>query len=990
MNDRDPLFPFDFGEYRVLRLLGRGGMGAVYEAEHRGNGRRLAIKVLGQTFGVPEARARFLREGILAATVNHPNSVYVFGTEEIEGTPVIVMELVRGGTLRDQIRRGPMEPGRAVDAILQVIDGLRAAAQKGVLHRDIKPANCFRSPDGTVKVGDYGLSISAIASNQSQLTASGILLGTPAFASPEQLRGEDLDLRSDIYSVGATLYSLLTGHAPFEAENVVQSVALALDRPPTPLTEHVPSIQADLARIVERCLAKQPKDRFQTYEALSDALEPFGSETAALAPLGTRFVAWMIDFAFLCTLTLIGVAVGSLVGWKPSIFWILFSLLWIYFPVLDDAFGGTPGKKVLGLRLIAVGKPVPRLVRGFLRTFLFTAPHIVNKLIPTSIYEIFCKGTLGWNDPPVFSYEIAALFADCVLGISFLFLPFLNAVFGKGIPWLDRLTGMRVVKIRSRRFSSNNIAAAVPVESPIAGDSGAIRMGSFRVLGLLGKNWFEAIDETLQRRVWIRTLPIHSPALSESRKSIARTTRLRWVSGVRTETEAWDAFEAISAEALPASPLVHWSIVRGWLLDLVEEIRLASQEGTLPPSLRLDLIRVNRGGRLTLLDEEISASETPSGNGVSTQGVQALLIELCKRSLDAGRLPLHAAELLKRLSAERFENLAVLEANLRSLISKPAEISRGLKLASIAMGLAPLLLFSFYVADVARAILSKGAVESVEAFGSYAPLTRALCAAGDVSLESVYRAGDREVKVTGKCQDKWPYGRKGFYWDFSHADLRDYVRGNYPEFFSEKVWEKDPRFSHWSDEDRKALQGIAKRQPPASERLALLNQKLQGPLQNPKFPKLFGLEFILWPSLFAPLFALMFGGMLLGALLSGLSILCWNRTVPNHLFGIQLINADGTPARRGLSLLRWALENWRIALLLVFGYAFEILGWPKVRLNLSFNISDVTIPMRLVFPSLGIALAIILVLFVIEMAMALWKPERNLVDRILGTRLVPK
>ncbi len=160
-----PQFPFDFGGYLVLRLLGRGGMGAVYEAEQHATGRRVALKVLGHTIDSPEMRKRFLREGRLAASVNHPNTVYIFGTEEIEGAPVIAMELVAGGTLRDRVKRGPLPVREAVDATLQIIAGLDAAAGAGVLHRDVKPANCFVAPDGTVKVGDFGLSVSTLARN---------------------------------------------------------------------------------------------------------------------------------------------------------------------------------------------------------------------------------------------------------------------------------------------------------------------------------------------------------------------------------------------------------------------------------------------------------------------------------------------------------------------------------------------------------------------------------------------------------------------------------------------------------------------------------------------------------------------------------------------------------------------------------------------------------------------------------------------------------
>jgi serine/threonine protein kinase len=150
-----------YGAYRLVRLLGKGGMGAVYEAEHLETGRRVALKVLGHSLDSPEARARFLREGRLAASINHPNSVYIYGTEEIEGTPVIAMELVAGGTLQDQVRQeGPLPVTGAVDAILQIIAGLEAAQAAGVLHRDIKPSNCFVDAEGTVKVGDFGLSIS--------------------------------------------------------------------------------------------------------------------------------------------------------------------------------------------------------------------------------------------------------------------------------------------------------------------------------------------------------------------------------------------------------------------------------------------------------------------------------------------------------------------------------------------------------------------------------------------------------------------------------------------------------------------------------------------------------------------------------------------------------------------------------------------------------------------------------------------------------------
>jgi serine/threonine protein kinase len=234
-------FPCEFGDYRLLGLLGRGGMGTVYEAEQLATGRRVALKMLAQQLDSPEMRQRFLREGRLAAGVNHPNSLYIFGSEEIEGLPVITMEIAGSGTLKDQLKEhGPLPVAEAVDAILDVISGLESAYAGGVLHRDIKPSNCFVCPDGSVKVGDFGLSVSTLARTDTFVTAHGKIMGTPAYASPEQLRGDALDVRADIYSVGATLYTLLTDRAPFEGDNAVQVVAHAVNQKPKPLTRSLP------------------------------------------------------------------------------------------------------------------------------------------------------------------------------------------------------------------------------------------------------------------------------------------------------------------------------------------------------------------------------------------------------------------------------------------------------------------------------------------------------------------------------------------------------------------------------------------------------------------------------------------------------------------------------------------------------------------------------------------------------------------------------
>ena len=225
---------------------------------------------------------------------------------------MITMEIAGSGTLKDKLKkRGPLPTTEAVDAILDVIAGLEAAFAAGVLHRDIKPSNCFVSPDGSVKIGDFGLSVSTLAKDDSYVTATGVIMGTPAYASPEQLRGDDLDVRADIYSVGATLFTLLTGRAPFEGENAVQVVANAVNQKPKPLSELREDVPPGLERVVARCLAKEPDGRYADYTALRNALLPFSSkepEPASMTGPGVRRLDRLLDrlFASLCDSDVLG------------------------------------------------------------------------------------------------------------------------------------------------------------------------------------------------------------------------------------------------------------------------------------------------------------------------------------------------------------------------------------------------------------------------------------------------------------------------------------------------------------------------------------------------------------------------------------------------------------------------------------------------------------------------------------------------------------
>ena len=320
---RPDKFPCEHGAYRLLGFLGRGGMGTVYEAEHVASGRRVALKMLDQELDSPELRRRFLREGRLAARVNHPNSLYIFGSEEIGGVPVITMEIAGGGTLQDELkRRGALPVVEAVDATLDVVSGLEAASASGVLHRDIKPSNCFITPEGSVKVGDFGISVSTLARTDTFVTAHGKVLGTPAYAAPEQLRGDAVDVRADIYSVGATLFTLLTDHAPFEGDNAVQVVAIAVNQKPKALSAFRGDAPPGLERVVARCLAKEPAERYTDYRALRDALLPFSSREAEPASMNLRASAGWIDYilAFLIPYIVLMLSIGpGRFHWEPLI-----------------------------------------------------------------------------------------------------------------------------------------------------------------------------------------------------------------------------------------------------------------------------------------------------------------------------------------------------------------------------------------------------------------------------------------------------------------------------------------------------------------------------------------------------------------------------------------------------------------------------------------------------------------------------------------------
>jgi len=265
------------GRYRVVRLIRAGGMGAVYEAMQEGLGRRVALKILTAATS-PASLVRFRKEAEAAARLGNPHIVQVsdFGTTPGD-PPFMVMELLQGSSLADVIAQGPIPWQRATRVALQVLAALVAAHDAKIVHRDIKPDNVFLvsslAMQDMVKVLDFGVAKLLDPGDEPPLTTEGVAVGTPAYMAPEQARAQPVDERTDIYAVGLCLYEAVTGgRLPIEADNLYALRLAIATAPAVPLEKHRPDIDRRFASVVERAIAKEPRDRFANARAMADAL----------------------------------------------------------------------------------------------------------------------------------------------------------------------------------------------------------------------------------------------------------------------------------------------------------------------------------------------------------------------------------------------------------------------------------------------------------------------------------------------------------------------------------------------------------------------------------------------------------------------------------------------------------------------------------------------------------------------------------------------
>ena len=385
------------GSYLVERELGRGGMGVVYLASDTRLGRKVALKALPQVArGDLRRRERLRREARAAAALSHPGIATVYALEEIGDDLYIASEYVQGETLRSRLAGGPLPMDTALRLAISVAGALDAAHASGIVHRDLKPENVIVTPDERVKVLDFGIAFMGAAESspgEPRLTETGAVLGTPSHMSPEQIEGRAVDFRSDQFAFGVLLYEMLTGANPFGASTPLAAAARVVAAEAPPLSDAVPDAPPELERVLRRCLAKRPDERYaRTAELLNDLARVSGARQAAASALSPDALSsvppnpvarrwWLIHQG------------ASILIYSSVVF-----AMW----EIKDWLTGLPGRLIL---LLYIGGAV---VNGILRLHLLFLSRFGARALPAQVRRT--RGWVVWSDTAV----AAALLVSCI------------------------------------------------------------------------------------------------------------------------------------------------------------------------------------------------------------------------------------------------------------------------------------------------------------------------------------------------------------------------------------------------------------------------------------------------------------------------------------------------------------------------------------------------------------------------------------------------
>jgi eukaryotic-like serine/threonine-protein kinase len=685
--------PGTIGGYRLLRFLGAGGMGRVFEAEDSAN-RRVALKlIVVKSAASSHAIERFRREGRLAAMINDPRCVFVIEANEDAGRPYIVMELMPGETLKDLVDRGgPLAPIEAVTKILDVIEGLRQAHELGVIHRDVKPSNCYLDSGGRVKVGDFGLARSLAW--DSALTHTGGFVGTPHFAAPEQIKGEKLDARADVYSVAATLYFLLTGRAPFGDSDGAAAVARAASEDPPSPRRLRPQIPRALERVLLKGLERNRARRFGSLDDLRNALVAFVPRELTIAGMGLRLASIWVDVLPFALVMLVANLEASRRGAVPNP-WVLAAVsivLSLYLWMSEGLLGATIGRMLFGLRVVRAGPGFqpPGLPRAFVRTFAYMATSgLVADIVYYSIRSPAERSRWAFFGIVVYAMSLAARFSTMRGSNGY-----------RGLH--EIMSGTRVLRAPTAapKLALPRSAEQGAPFSLIRADALPQELGGFRIVGAVRWDDDERIlvgeDAALGRLAWIRPRRDHAELVPFVRRSLSRHTRLRWLGSGEHGPTTWDAFVAPSGRPLDdwtSSRALGWTITRAFLEQLTHELITAQAEETLPKSLTLSQVWARPSGQLQLIDFPTSdVRSTDQSDGESSIDAHALrlLAEVAERGLRGGTsfsnrqaqalpgvVPRHAREMLDRLAGRGrpYSGLDEWRADLDAIRHRPTEIT---------------------------------------------------------------------------------------------------------------------------------------------------------------------------------------------------------------------------------------------------------------------------------------------------------------------------